>query len=69
MKLDFSKMRLYEKVFWRVRLWLMDHNPFFPERQWYLLEPSYYYLHTEEECEKEKGRRKEELLNIIEQKG
>ena len=55
MKLDFSKMRLYEKVFWRVRLWLMDHNPFFPERHWCLLEPSYYYLHTEEECEKEKG--------------
>lgn len=65
MKLDFSKMRLYEKVFWRVRLWLMDHNPFFPERHWCLLEPSYYYLHTEEECEKEKWRRKEELLKII----
>ncbi len=67
MKLDFSKMRLHEKVFWRVRLWLMDHNPFSMERHWCLLEPSYYYLHTEEECEKEKGRRKEELLKIIEE--
>ena len=67
MKLDFSKMRLHEKVFWRVRLWLMDRNPLSLERRWSILEPSYYYLHTEEECEKEKKRRKEELLKIIEE--
>lgn len=66
MRLDFKRMHLYEKMFWRIRLWLMDHNPFSMERYWCLLEPSYYYLHTEEECEREKERRKKEIMKNIE---
>ena len=66
MRLDFKGMPLYEKLLCWVRLWLMDCNPFSMERYWCILEPSYYFWHTEEECEKEKVRRKGELLKIIE---
>jgi len=66
MKLDFDNMRWYKKVFWKIKLWLMDHRLPFYATHGSLLEPSYYYTHTEEECEKEMQRRKDEINKIIE---
>lgn len=66
--LDFKVMKWYEKLYWRVKLFRMDHPyPLFAYNQWgYILEPSYWYIHTEKECEDELNRRKAELLKIIE---
>lgn len=65
MMLDFSKMSPVKKVYWKIRLWFMDHRITLEETHWRILEPSYYYTHTAEECECEKQRRREELLAII----
>lgn len=43
----------------------MDHRITLEETHWRILEPSYYYTHTEEECELEKQHRRDELLAII----
>lgn len=51
MKLDFRKMGLIKKVYWRIRLWHMDHRFSIWVPRYYILEPSYYYTHTEEEWE------------------
>ena len=63
--LDFSKMGPVKKMYWKIRLWLMDRRITLEETYWQILEPSYYYTHTAEECEREKQRRREELLAII----
>ena len=65
--LDFKKMKWYETVYWRIKLFMMDHPyPLFSHNQWgYILEPSYEYTHTPEEVEEELKRRKDELLAII----
>ena len=67
MMLDFENMNFVVKVFWKIRLWLMDHRPSLIETHWNILEPSYYYTHTEEECQKEKQRRVNEIMRIIEE--
>lgn len=54
-----------KKMYWKIRLWFMDHRITLEETHWRILEPSYYYTHTAEECEREKQRRREELLAII----
>lgn len=65
MMLDFSKMGPVKKMYWKIRLWFMDHRITLEETHWQILEPSYYYIHTAEECEREKQRRRDELLAII----
>jgi len=65
-KLDIDNMSWYKKIYWRIKLWRMDHRlPLFATHG-SLLEPSYYYTHTKEECEMEMRRRKEEIMKIIE---
>ena len=65
MKLDFREMSFIKKVYWRIRLWHMDHRFSIWVPRYYILEPSYYYTHTEEECERERQRRVDELNKII----
>ena len=65
MKLDFRKMSLIKRVYWRIRLWHMDHRFSIWVPRYYILEPSYYYTHTEEECDREWHRRVAEIEEII----
>lgn len=65
-KLEFDKMCMAKKIYWKIKLFWMDHRISFIEDHWRLLEPSYYYTHTEEESQKEKQRRVSELMRIIE---
>ena len=65
MKLDFDKMCFVKKVYWKIKLWLMDHRISYVENHWSILEPSYYYTHTEDECQKEKQRRADEIRSIL----
>lgn len=66
--LDFKKMKWYEKLYWRIKLFMMDHPCplFFHNQRGDILEPSYEYTHTPEEVEEELKRRKDELLTMIE---
>ena len=66
--LDFSKMSPFTKVYWKVKLWLMDHKFSLIETHWDLLKPSYYYTHTPEECEQERLRIRAELLAILDER-
>lgn len=65
MKLDFREMRLYENIFWKIKLWIMDHRIPLIVTHPSILEPSYYYTHTDEECQAEKNRRIDELMRMI----
>lgn len=65
--LDFSKMGLVKKMYWKIRLWFMDHRITLEETHWQILEPSYYYTHTAEECIQEMQRRRDEILAIIDE--
>ena len=49
-------MKWYKQIYWYHKIKSMDFNPFIIDC-FRILEPSYYYLHTPEECEAEKKRR------------
>ena len=66
-QLDFDSMKWYERLHWYIKLYRMD-NPFIGcEKHWWILPPSYYYTHTEEECEAEKQRIVAEIRKAIDE--
>ena len=64
-KLDFDNMKWHEKIYWRIKLWRMDHPFIDYENHWRILPPSYEYTHSPEQCEEEKQRIVAEVRRIL----